>query len=220
MEETGSTTLVSLNGDDRVTRILLSDGQELELATGSLPPALPVPGEVISPELVRELVLASERKTVANLVFKMLDRRLRTRRDMMRKLSDKGFDPEAVSVVLDQFEEHGLHSDRRFAEAWCRDTLRTKAVGCRFLESKLRSKGIASSLAAVVSRECLDPETESTLARRAAVTWWRKQRGDHDDPKTIAKGARFLASRGFPTAGTMSLIRDTVPSSDDAGDDF
>jgi len=219
MEETGPTTLVSLDGDDRVTRILLSDGQELELATGSLPPALPVPGEVVSPELLRELVLASERKAVARLVFKMLDRRLSTRRDMTRKLSDKGYDPEAISAVLDQFEEQGLHSDRRFAEAWCRDTLRSKAVGCRFLESKLRNKGVASGLAATVSRECLDPETELVLARRAAITWWRKQRGKRDDPKTLAKGARFLSSRGFSAAGTLSLIRETADISDDIGDE-
>lgn len=210
MEPVDPTTLVSLEGDGRGVRVLLSDGRVLELAAGSLPPALPVPGEIVPPELLASLEIASERKAVARQVFQLLDRRLRPRRDMERKLRERGYQDESISPVLDQFEEQGLLSDRRYAEAWCRDTLLSKAVGQRYLESKLRSKGVAPALAVTVSRECLDPETESELARRAATGWVRRQRGDISDVKTLAKGVRFLTSRGFPGVGSFDLLKNAA----------
>jgi len=193
-----ATTLVSLEGDDGTVRVVLSDGSELELAAESLPPALPVPGQALSAETVAALRQAADRKTAARLVFALLDRRLRTRRDLQRKLEAAGVDPEAAAAVLDRFEAQGLHSDRHFAAAWCRDAVRAKAVGRRWLEAKLRDKGVAAELAAEVAADTLTAEEERAAARHAAVAWWRRRGGDPGDPRVLAKGVRFLIGRGFP----------------------
>lgn len=210
MDAAPATTLVSLEGDDATVRVVLSDGSELELAAESLPPALPVPGQELSPETVAALRLAADRKTAARLVFAMLDRRLRTRRDMQRKLEDRGVDPEAAAAVLDRFEEQGLHSDRHFAAAWCRDTVRAKAVGRRWLEAKLRDKGVAAGLAAQVAAETLSEEEEREAARRAAAAWWRRRGGDPDDPRVLARGVRFLTGRGFPPGEAQRALREAA----------
>jgi len=199
--------LVSLDGDDRTVRVVLSDGSELELAADSLPPALPVPGESLAPETEAALRAAAARKTAARLVFEMLDRRLHTRRDLQRKLTDRGIDPESAAAVLDMFEAQGLHSDRHYAEAWCRDTVRTKAVGRRFLEAKLREKGVAAGVAAAVAADALDDADEREAADRAARSWWRRRGGDPHDPRTLAKGVRFLTGRGFPPGLAQSAVR-------------
>ncbi len=196
MDERSEPLLLDLEREGETVRIRLSDGRDLELAAGSLPPALPAQGEVVPPELLESLVDAAERKQVAREVFRLLDRRLRTRRDLERKLVDRGFRREIASVVLDRFVEQGVHSDRRYAEAWCRDTLRAKAVGRRYLVGKLAERGVARGIAEEVVGAELDDELERELAERAAGTWCRRHPGG-DDMKRRARAQRFLGGRGF-----------------------
>ncbi len=207
-------TLVSVDKIGNGVRLSLSDGEILELAAESLPPALPAQGEVLSPALLEDLREAAARKNIARRVFKLLDRRLRTSRMMRRKLLEEGYSAEAVDAVLDRFEAEGIHSDRHFAEAWCRDTLRARPVGRRYLENKLRQQGVNADLAAAVVGEQLDPEDELGRCRAAAVKWWRRQRG-LADTRTLARGVRYLLGRGFSPALSNRIIRETTP--DDEG---
>ena len=197
--------IVDLQQDGVIARIRLSDGDTLELAVESLPPALPAPGEALSPETLHVLRAGADRKIIAKRVFAMLDRRLRTRRDMERKLVERGHDPEEVRAVLDRFEERGVHSDRRYAEAWCRDTIRARQVGRRYLVAKMCAKGVARGLAQAVAEEQLSSDVEHDLAHTAAVKWCRKNPGG-DDMRRRSRAQRFLNGRGFPP----SLIRSAV----------
>jgi len=77
------------------------------------------------------------------------------------RLLEEGYHPEAVEAVIEAMHEQGVHSDRRFAEAWCRDCLLSRAVGPRYLEGKLREAGIAPDLARQAANEAVDPRTEA-----------------------------------------------------------
>jgi len=110
-------------------------------------------------------------------------------------------------------KEQGLYSDRRYAEAYCRDCLLSRAVGRRYLVRKLREKQVDGALAATVAAEILDPETEKELAERAAVTRWRKLRGPADY-KALAKVVRFLMGRGFDTGLANTMARRTQPEAE------
>jgi regulatory protein len=197
--------IVDLQQDGATARVRLSDGETMELAVESLPPALPAPGEPLSPETLHELRAGAERKVIAKRVFNMLDRRLQTRRDMERKLVERGYDPEQVDAVLDRFEAAGVHSDRNYAEAWCRDTIRARAVGRRYLVSKMCGKGIARGLAEAVVEAELSDEVEESLAHAAAETWCRKNPGG-DEMRRRSRAQRFMNGRGF----SHTLIRRAV----------
>ena len=192
--------LLTCRRTDRSVTVSLSNGEILELAAGSLPAAMPAAGEPVSPAVLDLLRDASARKEIARLVFRMLDRRLRTKADMRRRLAEKGFAGGPIDQVLDRFAEEGLVSDRRFAEAWCRDTLRSRPVGRRYLESRLIGKGIDSELAREVAADILDPAAEIELAHAAARRWWRRRGGGGVGFAEIAKASRYLAGRGFPLA--------------------
>lgn len=208
--------LISVDGADGDVRVALSDGETLELAAGSLPPALPEAGEVVPPGVLEALRDAAVRKRIARRVFRMLDRRLYPRVALRRKLLEAGFPPEPIETVLDRFAAEGLHSDRRYAEAWCRDALASRPVGRRYLVAKLAEKGIDRGLAAAVATELLPPAREAELARAAARAWWRRQRGERD-PRTLARGRRFLAGRGFPPAIAGDAVRDAAPGAGSDG---
>jgi len=210
-----SLALLAVDEIEGGVRVTLSDGEILELAADSLPPALPAPGEVLPPPTLALLRDAAARKRIARRLFALLARRLQPRRALRRKLLEEGFHADVLETVLDRFTEEGVHSDRLYAEAWCRDTVRLRPVGRRYLEGKLRERGVASDLAAAVARETLPDADEQRLCRAAARKWWRRQPGAADR-RALSRGERYLMGRGFPISVAGDVIRETVPEAEEA----
>ena len=214
MESEQGIRLISLTPSGRDVRIELSNGEILELAAESLPPALSVGDRSLAPDLLRELRDAAQRKRISRHVFNLIDRRLLPRRRILDKLSEKGFDRDLGAQVLEKFAEQGLVSDRIYAEAWCRDTLRAKAVGRMYLISRLIKKGVSGDLASDVAGDILPPEAEREAVGVAARKWWARQGGD-TDPRTLARGMRHLQGRGFPAALAADAVRREAPGKGD-----
>jgi SOS response regulatory protein OraA/RecX len=194
--------------------LILDDGSNLELAEESLPPGLPETGEMLSAELLADLRLAAERKQVARMIFALLDRRLQPLARIRDKAAEKGYSEAAVDAVLEQMASRGLYSDRKYAEAYCRDCLAGKAVGRHYLIDKLRGKRVPSAVAMAVASEILDDGTEEELAVRAAQTRWKRIK-DPGNIKSLAKVVRFLQSRGFNAGSANRAARQTRPEISD-----
>jgi len=196
--------LLDVQHQDNSVVLILDDGSSLELAAESVPPGLPEIGEMVAGEQLAALRLGAERKKVARMIFAMLDRRLHPVARIRDKAMEKGYSVAAVDAVLEQMAARGLYSDRRYAEAYCRDCLASRAVGRRYLVDKLRSKRVSGAVAVAAVKEILDPDTEADLAARAAETRWKRIK-DPDDIKSLAKVVRFLQGRGFD-AGTANRV--------------
>lgn len=206
----GGARLLAVRQEGETVRLEVAGGIVYELAMASVPPDLPLPGAELSAEQHRAVALAAERKRAARRLFAMLDRKLQPVARLRGRLLDEGYLPEAVTAVIDAMHDQGVHSDRRFADAWCRDYLLSRAVGRRYLENKLRLTGISAELARQASLDALDTRTEEELARQAAVNAWRRVRGN--EPKDLAKVVRALVSRGFPPALASRIARQARPA--------
>jgi len=216
--------LLDVQEHQGTVRLVLENGDSFEMAAASVPADVPAVGEMVSVQVLGEVRDAAERKKVARKIFAMLDRRLQPVARIQDKLEDRGFRPEIIGAVLEQMQERGLYSDRNYAEAYCRDCLLSKAVGRRYLVSKLREKRVSITLAQEVASEILDDERELELAKRAAqLRWARLRRGslnkDNDrkgsDRKTIAKVVRYLMGRGFAAGLANACARSEEPCDDD-----
>ena len=205
--------LLDVRQDNGSVFLALDDGSTLELAPESVPPGLPDLGEMIPPAVLDDLRLAAERKQVARIIFAILDRRLHPVARIRDKVLEKGYSPAAIDAVLEQMASRGLYSDRRYAEAYCRDCLASRAVGRRYLVSKLRGNGVPASIAVEVAGEILDAGTEEDLADRAAETRWKRTRNT-GDMKTLAKVVRFLQGRGFDAGTANRAARKMKPKED------
>jgi len=204
-EESGSVVLV------------LDGGEDLEVAPEAVPPGLE-PGVELQGAVLEDLRAAARRKQAARRIFALLDRRLVPVARLKRKLADEGFDPEAVRDVLEQMAARGLYSDRRYADAWCRQRLGGKAVGRQHLEARLREKGVPADVARAAAADAVDAGTELKLAAEAAAARWRKVRGPADR-RALAAVVRHLQGRGFPAGVAARAARAAMPREDDAGDD-
>lgn len=207
---------MDLRQEEGTVVVVLEGGRSLEIAPASLPAGLPDIGRTVPADLVAELELAAERKKVARTIFAMLDRRLQPVARIRRKLTERGHSTAAVDAVLAQMQEQGLYDDRRYAEAFCRDCLLNRAVGRRYLVSKLREKQVPAPVAAAAADATLDEETEQDLARQAACARWKRQR-DPADQKSLAKVVRYLQGRGFHAGLANRAARAERP---DAGTDL
>lgn len=206
----GSARLLAVRREGETVWIDVAGGVTYELAAASVPPGLPLPGGELSADQHRAVALASERKRAARRLFALLDRKLQPVARLRGRLLDEGYLPEAVAAVIDAMHEQGVHSDRRFAEAWCRDCLLGRAVGRRYLENKLRATGIGAVLARQAAEEALDARTEEDLARQAAAGAWRRVRGC--EQRDTAKVVRFLVGRGFAPALASRVARLARPA--------
>ena len=190
--------------------VTLDSGETLELAPESVPGNLPAVGESISSPLLHEIRQAAERKQIARRLFRLLDRRLQPVARLRDKLLDDGCDETALDDVLEQMARQGLYSDRVYAEAWCRDTLLSKAVGRRYLVDKLWRKRVPRHEAEAAVGAVLSPEHEQELAEQAAADRWRRIRGDRDR-KAEAKVIRFLLGRGFSPQQAYQAAQQSKP---------
>lgn len=206
----GSVRLLAVRREGETVWLEVEGGITYELAASSLPPDLPLPGGDLDAGQHRDVALAAERKRAARRLFALLDRRLRPVAALRERLLDEGFVPEAVAAVIEAMHERGVHSDRKYADAWCRDCLLSKAVGRRYLESKLREAGLSPDVARQAAADALDTGTEDELAVQAATTCWRRCAGD--GPRDVARVVRFLMGRGFGPATASRAARRTRPT--------
>jgi len=205
--------LLDIQEHQGTVRVVLDSGESYEMAVKSVPEGLPPVGEMVSLTVLGDIRDASERKLVARKIFAMLDRRLQPVARIKDKLEERGFRPETISAVLEQMQDHGLYSDRNYAEAYCRDCLLSKAVGRRYLVSKLREKRVSVALATEVVSEILDRDREIELAKRAARLRWARLPGN-SDRKTTAKVVRYLLGRGFDAGLANACARSEEPCTD------
>ena len=73
----------------------------------------------------------------------MLERTLRTRRELERRLKDKGFAPVTIAGTLDRLAEVGLVNDAEYARAWLAGRWGRRPSGWRRLQQELRAKGVS-----------------------------------------------------------------------------
>ena len=187
----------------RAVTIELSDGTSLEVAQDAEEARGITPGLELTAEQAAGLRAADERKQIARRVFQWLDRRPRTRRDLDRRLRERGYSREGIEAVLDRFEQEGLVDDRAFAELFARERLRNRPVGPRWLSGRLRQDGVAGQVVQAVVDDLFTEFDETELAVRALG----QKRADCGDESGRQRAARFLNSRGFSTSAAVEAIR-------------
>lgn len=127
-----------------------------------------------------------QKKLLNKLNFQKRDNNLESR--------DKSGDSEMVSIVMDYLKDMNLVDDTAFAKALVDGLLRRKKSK-RYIEGKLREKGIDKETVGSILVEDVDRERDSL---KALIESKLSRSPDMlADPKTKSKLIRFLLYRGF-----------------------
>jgi len=146
--------------------------------------------------------MSDDAEAAHEAALKALERRRRTRRELERRLADRGFEPPAVRAALDRLERVGLVDDLEYARAFLRERLGRRAVGARVVRNQLLTRGVPAALVdqalAETATAAADglPRSEAERARRALAQIARRYAGL--EPRLRRQRlAAALARRGF-----------------------
>ncbi len=143
-----------------------------------------------------------EENAIRDRAMRLLASREHSRLELERKLRAKGFEGAAVARALDDLIESDLVSNERMAEAYVTARAR-KGIGPQRLRQELRERGVENDLIAPL----LDRDADDWAERLAQVA--EKKFGPEPvaDPKELARRARFLEYRGFPSDLVRRYLR-------------
>jgi regulatory protein len=97
--------------------------------------------------------------------LRFLASRPRSEREIVRRLNEKGYEPERIERVLGRLAEWKLVDDRAFAEYWLENRLLHRPKGARALRAELFQKGVGRE---VIDEALAGERDEADDAYRAA----------------------------------------------------
>jgi regulatory protein len=141
--------------------------------------------------------------------LRLLTGREHSRKELLQRLTAKGFAKERIDPILDELAEENWQSDARYAESYARSRI-LKGYGPVFIAYELRQNGI--DLGNIPSFD-LEALAESVAGGWQALLQqvYSKKYGNGPVPNRNewAKRSRFLQQRGFTHAMIADLLKNT-----------
>ena len=140
--------------------------------------------------------------------MRLLSSRAHSRRELGRKLYQRGFSSTAVSFAISECERLGLLNDEGFASDFAEE-LRGKGYGAGKIRNALALKGVERGIIEQAALKT-DREEEYSRAEIALEKKLRTLKNETDARKRKEKAYRFLVSRGFSSDIASELLRKTM----------
>lgn len=161
-------------------------------------------GLEIEVEVLQKLVEADEGMRAKNYALELLSDQNYSKSQMIDKLGQKGFSPQAIDITLQDLEQLGHIKDENFAKKWVVRRQRSKPKGKKMLQHELANQNIDRTtvdrvLAGIDSAE--ETDTALQLAQKQAQRYQAL-------PPEVAKRRLhgFLLRRGFDYETIQSAI--------------
>jgi regulatory protein len=162
------------------------------------------PGVELAPDLLKD---AFRRDTVGKAVeacVRLLSYRPRTEAELLRRLGQKGVEPEIAAEAVERVRALGYVDDAEFACFWVQNREQFKPMGARRLRYELQQKGVDRETARQVLEEL--PPREDEAALRVGRAKLRTYAG-LDEQTFRRRLGGFLARQGFDYETSARVIK-------------
>ncbi|MDR7484148.1 MAG: regulatory protein RecX [Armatimonadota bacterium] len=163
-------------------------------------------GAEVSAELAARIADAAVRQQARAAALRLLERRLRSRAELVAALRRRGFDRGTIVAVMTELHRAGWIDDARFARAWVRDRVALRPSGPRRLRAELLARGVAPSVVAeAIAAELPEGAEEALALEQARGRLRRLQRF----PPAVARRrlGMWLQRRGFAPDVIARILR-------------
>jgi len=141
-------------------------------------------------------------KEIREVCFRYLMRREYSQKELIQRLTDKGYIKSDSLEVIEALQQKGLQSDARFAESYARSRVH-KGIGPLRIQSELQQRGAGDYP--------FDMAVEDIVGSWALLLEqvYTKKYGDTPclERKEQAKRSRFLQQRGFTNDMIRRMLR-------------
>lgn len=156
-------------------------------------------GRDMDEEEVRELKLLSSRSLAREKALEYISRRPMSKKELEKKLLDKGHDEDTAAYCIDWLTEHGFMDDGRYAAAVVR-SYSNKGYGPGRVKSELMRRG--------VERELWDEAMEHIPEGTDKIDKFIASRlKDPEDRDQVRKVSAALYRRGYGWEDIRSALR-------------
>ena len=168
----------------------LEDGRSLVVSETVLARFYLYPGKELEETEIQEIETASDLQAVKEKAYRLLDRRAMSRKELVRKLTEKEVAQSDAEETVDFMAEIGLINDAHYAVTVV-EHYGAKGYGQRRVEQELWRRGIAKDLweQALESLQSGDDKLDRFIHS--------KLQGSVPDPREKKRVADGLARRGF-----------------------
>lgn len=151
-------------------------------------------GKVLTAKEISEILEKDQLTKALEKSFRLLGIRLRSQKELEKKLKEKEFAPEIIKKTIDRIKELSYLDDKKFARAWV-ESRKLSRKGKYVILRELKQKGVAEEIVKKTI-SCYTPNQELEIALELAEKKIKTYK-DLDKFKIRQKLSRFLASRGF-----------------------
>ncbi|MEX1051780.1 MAG: regulatory protein RecX [Patescibacteria group bacterium] len=135
----------------------------------------------------------------------LLRNRARSKRDMLVKLRDKGYENNEVVATVEKLEKIGLLDDQKYAQNYTHDKIRIYRRGRHRIFLELLQKGVPKDL---INEAIGGIEQDQELeAARSLLESKERQWRDLTERKRYEKSVHLLQRRGFPGAVIREVLK-------------
>lgn len=157
----------------------------------------------------------SQKKQAKISSLRLLAATPKSRNELAKKLSEKGFDGRVIRETLDELEKQGLLNDRAYAQEIVVKNTQGHLSGAKKIAFDLKRHGISEEVR-VEMLSNLTPEQEAGRAREAALQRWERFKNLPEE-KRRKRVYDFLVRRGFDYQIAREVVEElaseTEPSS-------
>ena len=140
------------------------------------------------------------------LCLRLLTARARTRAELARQLTKRGYSDDVSARVLDRLAQVGLVDDADFAEQWVRSRRVNAGKGKRALAAELRTKGVPGEVI-TAALAGIDAGAERERAEQLVREKLRRERlNDEDEAKVMRRLVGMLARRGYGQSMALDVV--------------
>lgn len=154
------------------------------------------PGQEFSEEQLQQFLYENGIRRAKDQALRYLEIRPHSRKELFRKLRQKGFHPMVIEKALEDLANVDLVNDAQFARLFIQNELTLRPCGRRLLEQKLAIRGISGEIFEPLLDEIYQAQPEATIAHQIAEKYLRRIARD-SPPKRKEKLIRHLKAKGF-----------------------
>lgn len=136
--------------------------------------------------------------------LRIIERSYKTEKEMIKKLTEKGFDLHNIDIVINFLKEYNFINDVNYTKMYINDKLSSQ--GKQKIRYSLIRKGISSQLIDEFLDNVKDEEEKKIAIDLALKKYKSLRKIEKDKYKLWNKLCRYLVSRGYD----YSMSKDTV----------
>ena len=167
-------------------------------------------GIIIDEEKLKKIAYEENLINCKETALKIIERSYKTKKEMTKRLLEKGYALEEINETLKFLEEYNFINDESYTKAFIND--RTKTQGKQKIKYALKNKGVSDE---IIEEELskLDMEKEKENANILALKKYNILiKRESDKYKLKEKIIRFLISRGYNYEVAKDAVNEILKS--------